>query len=152
MRIDPYRRHAAHGADAVVMLEYTQSAQKNELEIFRAIADGENVIRIGEDVAQGQVIQARGSVIASGGDWRTHGAGNHQRPVSEKIQVGLISTGDEVIDPHETPRPGQVRDINSYTLGALVEKSGGNPKHYGIISDTFEALKERGGNKHCRGM
>ncbi|MGE5379194.1 MAG: molybdopterin molybdenumtransferase MoeA, partial [Bacteroidota bacterium] len=42
------------GADAVVMLEYTQFAQKNEIEIFRAVADGENLIRIGEDVAQGQ--------------------------------------------------------------------------------------------------
>jgi molybdopterin molybdotransferase len=58
--------------------------------------------------------------------------------------VGLISTGDEVIDPSQSPRPGQVRDINSYTLGALVEKSGGVAKRYGIISDQFEVLKEAG--------
>ena len=56
--------------------------------------------------------------------------------------IGLISTGDEVIDPGESPRPGQVRDINSYTLGALVEKSGGVARQYGIITDQFEALKE----------
>jgi molybdopterin molybdotransferase len=56
--------------------------------------------------------------------------------------VGLISTGDEVIDPSQTPRPGQVRDINSYTLGALVEKSGGVAVRYGIVSDQFQALKE----------
>jgi molybdopterin molybdotransferase len=56
--------------------------------------------------------------------------------------IGLISTGDEVIDPGESPRPGQVRDINSYTLGALVEKNGGVAAHYGIITDQFEALKE----------
>ncbi len=62
--------------------------------------------------------------------------------VAKKPRVGLISTGDEVIDPSQTPRPGQVRDINSYTLGALVEKSGGEAIRYGIFSDQFQALKE----------
>ncbi|HEX2997138.1 MAG TPA: molybdopterin molybdenumtransferase MoeA, partial [Anaerolineales bacterium] len=52
-----------NGADAVMMLEYTQSVQKNEIEIFRAVADGENVIRIGEDVAQGQLVQPMGSLL-----------------------------------------------------------------------------------------
>jgi molybdopterin molybdotransferase len=51
------------GADAVVMLEYTQSAQENEIEVFRAVAGGENVIRVGEDVAEGQMVKARGSVM-----------------------------------------------------------------------------------------
>src|SRR6266545_4279547 len=51
------------GTDAVVMLEYTQSVQENEIEIFRAVADGENVIRVGEDVAQGQRIQVQGSLM-----------------------------------------------------------------------------------------
>jgi molybdopterin molybdotransferase len=58
------------------------------------------------------------------------------------VKVGLISTGDEVIDPGQSPRPGQVRDVNSYTLSALVEKSGGVAKRYGIIRDQIEALKE----------
>src|SRR5919197_2559733 len=49
------------GADAVVMLEYTQSAQETETEIFRAVADGENVLRIGEDGAQGQTVKGMGS-------------------------------------------------------------------------------------------
>jgi molybdopterin molybdotransferase len=62
--------------------------------------------------------------------------------VANKPRVGLISTGDEVIDPAQTPRPGQVRDINSYTLGALVEKSGGVAVRYGIFGDNFQLLKE----------
>jgi molybdopterin molybdotransferase len=62
--------------------------------------------------------------------------------VVRKIRVGLIATGDEVIDPSQSPRPGQVRDVNSYTLSALIEKSGGVPKRYGIISDKFDELKE----------
>ena len=130
------------GADAVVMLEYTQFAQKNEIDIFRSIDDGENLIHVGEDVAQGQVVQTRGTVIRPAEIGGLMALGITRVRVMQKIRVGLISTGDEVIDPHQTTRPGQVRDINSFTLGALVEKSGGIPRHYGIIPDTFDALKE----------
>jgi molybdopterin molybdotransferase len=129
------------GAEAVVMLEYTQSVQKEEIEIFRAVADGENVIRVGEDVAQGQVIQAEGSLMRPAEIGGLMALGILKVRVAKKPQVGLISTGDEVIDPGQSPRPGQVRDVNSFTLGALVEKSGGIAKHYGIISDEFDALK-----------
>jgi molybdopterin molybdotransferase len=129
------------GADAVVMLEYTQSTQTNEIEVFRAVADGENVIRIGEDVAQGQGVLARGSLIRPAEIGGLMALGIVAINVVRKVRVGLISTGDEVIDPSHTPRPGQVRDVNSYTLGALVEKSGGIAQRYGIVSDTFDAVK-----------
>jgi len=130
------------GADAVVMLEYTQSAHENEIEISRAVAHGENVIRIGEDVAQGQLVLSRGTFIRPAEIGGLMALGITKVDVAKKIRVGLISTGDEVIDPSLSPRPGQVRDINSYTLGSLVEKNGGVAKHYGIISDQFEALNE----------
>jgi molybdopterin molybdotransferase len=139
------------GTDAVVMLEYTQLAHSgqspersgnSEIEIFRAVADGENVIRIGEDVAQGQMILPRGRVMRPAEIGGLLALGILSIHVVKRIRVGLISTGDEVIDPSQSPRPGQVRDINSYTLGALVEKSGGVAKRYGIISDQFQALKD----------
>src|SRR5258706_11264540 len=131
-----------NGADAVVMLEYTQSVHENELEIFRAVANGENVIRIGEDVAKGQLILPKGSLLRPAEIGGLLALGITSVRVAKKICVGLISTGDEVIDPSQTPRPGQVRDINSYTLGALVEKSVGVAKRYGIISDQLQALKD----------
>ena len=139
------------GANAVAMLEYTQQISEvskdlgdlaPEIEIFRAVADGENVIRVGEDVAQGQTVQAKGGLIRPAEIGGLLALGITSVRVARKIQVGLISTGDEVIDPGQAPRPGQVRDINSYTLAALVEKSGGMAKRYGIFSDQFEALKE----------
>jgi len=130
------------GADAVVMLEYTQSVQRNEIEILRALADGENVIRVGEDVAQGQIVQARGSLLRPAEIGGLMALGIVKVNVLKKVRAGLISTGDEVIDPGQSPRPGQVRDVNSYTLGALVEKSGGIAKLYGIVSDELEALKD----------
>lgn len=130
------------GADAVVMLEYTQTAHENEIEIFKSVAEGENLIRIGEDVAQGQLILPKGSRMRPAEIGGLLALGITNLRVVKKICVGLISTGDEVIDPSQSPRPGQVRDINSYTLGALVEKSGGVAKRYGIVSDQFQALKD----------
>ena len=128
------------GADAVVMLEYTQSAHENEIEIFRAVADGENVIRLGEDVAEGQIVLAKGSLIRPAEIGGMMALGIVKVNVIRKILVGLISTGDELVYPSKSPRPGQVRDVNSYTLAALVEKSGGIAKGYGIVPDTFDAL------------
>ena len=152
-----------NGADAVVMVEYTQSInhgdykehgeehKKNsvdsvvgnsEIEIFKSVADGENVIRIGEDVAQNQLVIPKGTQIRPSEIGGLMALGFTSIHVAKRPRVGLISTGDEVIDPSQTPRPGQVRDINSYTLGALVEKSGGVAVRYGIFSDQFEVLKE----------
>jgi len=128
------------GADAVVMLEYAQITH-TEIEIFRAVADGENLIRVGEDVAQGQKIQSGGSLLRPAEIGGLMALGIVKIKVVRKVQVGLISTGDEVIDPSQLPRPGQVRDVNSYTLSALVEKSGGMAKRYGIISDQFDTLQ-----------
>ena len=129
------------GADAVVMLEYTQPTSRDEIEIFRAVADGENMIRIGEDVAQGETVQVKGSLIGPAEIGGLMALGIVKVNVVRKVRVGLISTGDEVIKPAHAPRPGQVRDVNSYTLGALVEKSGGMAKLYGIVSDEFDVLK-----------
>jgi molybdopterin molybdotransferase len=139
-----------NGADAVVMLEYTQRTSNagqlpvaiGEIELFRAVADGENVIRVGEDVAQGQTIQTKGSLMGPAEIGGLMALGILEVKVVRKVRVGLISTGDEVIDPRDSPRSGQVRDVNSYTLGALVENSGGSAKLYGIISDQFDALRD----------
>lgn len=141
------------GADGVVMLEYTQNVRRggqlpdptmasNEIEIFRAVADGENVICIGEDVTQDQLIQPKGSVMRPAEIGGLMALGITQVNAIRKIRVGLISTGDEVIDPAQSPRPGQVRDINTYTLGALVEKYGGEAVRYGIVADNFDLLRE----------
>jgi molybdopterin molybdotransferase len=129
------------GTNSVVMLEYTQRTGQDEIEVFRPVADGENIIYVGEDVAQGQMIQAKGSLIRPAEIGGLMALGILKVKVVRKIRVGLISTGDEVIDPGQSPRPGQVRDVNSFTLGALVEKSGGIAKLYGVVSDRLDVLK-----------
>jgi molybdopterin molybdotransferase len=138
-----------NGADAVVMVEYTQMVgaehcstptPQMEIEIFKSVADGENLIRIGEDVAQGQLVIPRGTQLRPAEIGGLMALGITSVNVARRPRVGLISTGDEVIDPSQTPRPGQVRDINSYTLNALIEKAGGVATRYGIFSDQFEVL------------
>ena len=135
------------GADAVVMLEYSQhivgaGSPRPEIEIFKSVADGENLIRIGEDVAQGQLVIPKGTLIRPAEIGGLMALGFTSIQAAKKPRVGLLSTGDEVIDPSQTPRYGQVRDINSYTLGALVEKTGGEAIRYGIFSDSFQVLQE----------
>ncbi|HUG34962.1 MAG TPA: gephyrin-like molybdotransferase Glp [Anaerolineales bacterium] len=130
------------GADGVVMLEHTQSAHENEIEILRAVADGENVIKIGEDVSADQLVLPKGTFIRPAEIGGLLALGITSLRVARFVKVGILSTGDEVIDPGEFPKPGQVRDINSFTLSALIEKSGGEAERYGIISDQLEALKD----------
>ena len=128
------------GADAVVMLEYTQTVE-NEIEILRAVADGENVIRIGEDVVKDALIKPKGSPIRPAEVGGLMALGFTQVEVAQHPKIGIISSGDEVVHPEKRPQPGQVRDINSYTLSTLVEKYGGEAVGYGIVADNMDAMK-----------
>ena len=141
-------------ADAVVMLEYTQQVTENsevskdlgvlclpEIEIMRAVAVGENVINIGEDVRTGQVVIPRGTSLREAEIGGLMALGITQLRVARKPRVGLISSGDEVVEPSQPAGPGQVRDVNAYTLSALVTRAGGEPVRYGIIRDDFSALQ-----------
>lgn len=129
------------GADAVVMLEYSQATSDREVEIHRAVAVGENIISIGEDVQAGAQVLASGSRLRPAEIGGLLALGIPGVRVAKLIRVGLISSGDEVIPPLESPAPGQVRDINSYTLASLVTVAGGEPVLYGIVPDNFESLQ-----------
>ncbi len=155
------------GANAVVMLENTQNVQRVErkergennnnsanspgtcvrgrcaleIEVLRAVADGENTIRAGEDVTEGQIVIPAGARIRPAEIGGLMALGITQLRVAKKPKVGIISSGDEIIPPESDPRPGQVRDINSYTLAALVTRAGGEPVLYGIVPDKMAALK-----------
>lgn len=130
------------GADAVVMVEFTQTARPGELEVLRAVAPGENLLRAGEDVSAGQVVLEAGVRLRPAEIGGLMALGLTRVSVVVPPRIAILSTGDEVIEPHQPARPGQVRDINSYTLSALVEKHGGCPVRYGIIPDRRDALEE----------
>ncbi len=130
------------GANACVMIENTQQVGDGEVEILKAVANGENVLQIGEDVAEGQEVIFKGTKLRPAEIGGLMALGITNVRVAKKPLVGIISSGDEVIPPEEDMRPGQVRDINSYSLKSLVEQSGGLPKNYGIVSDTLESMRD----------
>ena len=75
--------------------------------------------------------------------------GIDQVRVTLKPRVGILSTGDEVVPPHAEPKPGQVRDINSYTLRSLVERVGGEANLRGIIPDHLDNLRAAAQHAHA---
>jgi len=130
------------GADAVVILEHTQVIRPGEIEVMRAVAAGENLIYAGEDLIKGEVIIQKGSHLRPAEIGGLMAVGILQVKAVRQPTVGIISSGDEIINPEECPKPGQVRDINSYSLAALIRQSGAIPHFYGIIPDWREALSE----------
>jgi molybdopterin molybdotransferase len=123
------------------MVEHTQSVREDEVEVLRAAAAGENVLKVGEDVAEGEQVIPGGTRLRPAEIGGLMALGVTQVPVARRPKVGILSTGDEVVPPEAEIGPGQVRDVNSYTLGALVEQAGGAAVRYGIIPDREADLR-----------
>ncbi len=136
------------GADAVVALEYTQQARDGEIEILCPVAVGENVLNVGEDVRAGEIVIPGGSRIGPAEIGGLMGLGIVRLRVAINAKTGIISTGNEITTPDSNPSPGQVRDINSYSLTALVQEAGGEAIRYGIVPDEIDALKEMARKAH----
>jgi molybdopterin molybdotransferase len=133
------------GADAVVQIERTQKSTEHEIEVMRAVAPGENVLQVGEDVKPGDRLFSIGHRLRPQDLGGLMALGITQVTVARRPRVGILATGDEVIDPHAEPRPGQVRDVNTYSIGGLIERAGGLPRSGGVIPDDFEALQRAAG-------
>ena len=130
------------GADSVVMLEYTEDYGDGTIGISKPAAPGMNMIFRGDDVHPGKVILHSGRVLSSADIGALAAIGRVQVPVVKKLTVGVISTGDELVPPEVQPGPGQVRDVNSPMLEAMLTAFGCNVINYGIVIDD-EALLTR---------
>ncbi|HZY43226.1 MAG TPA: gephyrin-like molybdotransferase Glp, partial [Anaerolineae bacterium] len=128
------------GADAVVMIERTQKVTEAEIEVLRAVAPGENVLHVGEDVKPNELLLPIGHVLRPQDLGGLMAMGVTSIKVARRPRVGILATGDEVIDPHTVPQAGQVRDVNTYTLKGLIERSGCVAQSGGIIRDDFDHL------------
>lgn len=136
------------GADAVVMLEHTQVVRATEIEVLRAVANGENILELGEDVQAGEQVIPAGVVLRPAEIGGLMALGITRLEVASKPRIGLISSGDEVVTPGGDLKPGQVYDVNSYSLGALVESAGAIPVRYGIVPDVEAALYDAASRAH----
>lgn len=128
------------GADAIVMFEHSSLIEDGMIEVVKAVAPGENVIQIGEDVEKGRVIIEKGQKIRPQDMGALGGIGITKVVVYQMPKVAIISTGDEIVPAERKPEIGQVRDINSYNLSGLVRLNGGIPLRKGIFKDKYEDI------------
>jgi molybdopterin molybdotransferase len=136
------------GADAVVMMEDTQRISDDEIEVHKPLGVGQHVLNVGEDVKEGEIVLEPGTILRPQEIGGLMALGHAQVVVARSPRVGIISTGDEIVDPRQEPQPGQVRDVNSYSLSALVHRAGGVPVLRGLIPDDYEALQDAARRSH----
>ncbi|HWR98671.1 MAG TPA: gephyrin-like molybdotransferase Glp [Candidatus Methanoperedens sp.] len=131
-----------HGADAVVMWERTRESD-DLLEVYRPVAPGEHVVTVGEDVREGERVLAAGRVLRPADVGLLAGLGQIELDVVRRPRVAVVSTGDELVGPEQTPGPGQIRNVNQFSLGAWVRRCGGEPLLLGRVPDDAERILER---------
>jgi len=126
------------GADAVLMLEHTVPVDDTMIEVVKGLGAGSNIINQGEDIARGESALPAGHFLRPQDLGLLAGLGISEVTVSQKVRVGIISTGDEIIPYTEVPRDGKIRNINSITLAGQISRLGATPVDYGIVSDRRE--------------
>lgn len=130
------------GADAVVMVEYTEKLDATSVAIFKPVAVQENVLGIGDDMRVGQVILEKGRKILPKDLGILAATGHRSLTVYAKPRVALISTGDEVVASVEELTPGKILDINSTTLHGLLIQSGAEVTQVQHFHDDEDRLAE----------
>jgi molybdopterin molybdotransferase len=128
------------GADAVVMVEHTADLGAGTVEIRKSLAPGENVMLRGEDGTRGQILLPAGTRLRAQEIGLLAAFGVDQARVHRRPRVGIVSTGDELVPATASPRPGQIRDVNSHALASLTAEAGAEAVPYGIIPDRREEL------------
>lgn len=130
------------GANAVLMVEFTEKLDVKTILTFRPVALFENVMQIGEDVTVGQKIVREGQAVRPADIGMLASLGITSLPVINSYRIGIISTGDEIMAPEQTLAPGEIRDVNSYALYAAVRSCGASPTVYPLVKDQFEVLQK----------
>jgi molybdopterin molybdotransferase len=131
------------GADAVVMLERTQPFGEGAIEVLAPVAPGENLVQIGEDVSPGAEIVPVGRRLRPQDLGGLLAVGLTEVEVVARPRVSILSSGDELVAPDQTPAPGQIRDINGPVLAALFSQAGAQTHLAGIAQDTFDHALSR---------
>ena len=129
------------GADAMVMIEDVEDYGDGQKYILQPTAPGRHIIFRGDDVSPGKRVLPSGRVLRPQDIGTLAALGIRAVEARVKPVVGIVSTGDELVDIHVAPQRAQVRDINTHALSAGVLSSGGKPVRYGIIPDDHTRIK-----------
>ncbi len=128
------------GADAVVMVENTDCTFDDFCLCFKAVSPFENVTRKGDDLKEKSLILTKGTVLSAKHTGVLAALGIGTVKVAKKIRVGIVSTGDELVEIEEKLTVGKIRDINTHLLMSLITEMGCVAESYGIIGDSFQEI------------
>jgi len=129
------------GADAAVMVEYTEKAGDTIL-IKKPVSHGENILLRDEDFRKGDTIFCLGRKLTPQDAGVLAACGCAIVPVAKKPVIGIISTGNELVPASVVPGPGQIRDANGPMLAAWLAEYGCIPRLYGIVHDDRESFEQ----------
>ncbi|WP_227374282.1 molybdopterin molybdotransferase MoeA [Haladaptatus halobius] len=127
------------GADAVVMIEHAEEIA-DEVEVFDAVAEGENVAPVGEDVDTGQSLYDPGHRLRPSDLGLLKSVGVREVPVYDRPRVAVIPTGEELVE--SDPEPGEAIETNGLTVSRYVERWGGEATYRDVVTDDENALRE----------
>ncbi len=129
------------GADAVVPVEYTKRVG-DYVYVHRSFSPGDNVVTAGSDVLSGDVVVLEGTVLGPAELVTLAGSGVARVRVYKRLRVGVVSVGDELVEPGKELKLGRVYDTNSYYLEAALREMGVETVFYGIVEDREDVLRE----------
>ena len=129
------------GADSVVMVEYCHALDERTIEVSKAGSPQENVILPDDDFKKGSLVLSKGSRLRPQDVGVLAGLGFSEIYVYQRPRVAIVSTGDEVVPIDEKPRPGEVRDVNTYTLSSFCHQERAVPELVGLCRDDFGRLR-----------
>jgi molybdenum cofactor synthesis domain-containing protein len=129
------------GADAVVIVEHT-AQQDNPILVTRPVYPGANVSKMGEDIVEGDIVLNGGSWLSPAKVGTLAALGRTEVEVYVKPSVAIIPTGEEIVAPGNPLSPGQIYDVNSFTLEAVLRENGAEVKRYDIVGDQYSLLKK----------
>jgi molybdopterin molybdotransferase len=130
------------GADAVVEVEST-SEENGCVMVRRAVRRGASVRPVGEDIRAGEEVLPAGRRIRPGDIGVLASLGITNVPVRVRPNVGILATGNEIVEPHRVPGPGQVRNSSAAALHACCTAAGAEPIELGIARDDKDELEEK---------
>ena len=128
--------------DAVVMAEDVIEIDDETIKIIAPVSGWENVRPIGEDIVTGEMILESNHKIKPIDIGALIAGGILSFKCYKKLTVGITPTGDEIINPKDSPKEGDIIDSNSYMIKALVDNAGGIGRRYDIVKDDYEKIKD----------
>src|SRR6201999_1228398 len=140
------------GADAVVMIEHTELIERlPAIELRRTVMPGQFISYAGSDIARGETLLRKGQTIGSREIGMLAACGLASVDVVRRPKVAVLSTGDELVAPGESLRPGGVYDSNGAIIAAAVTEAGGEPVPLGSFPDDPDKLEKiaRDALAHC---